>query len=120
MFLTNARYTKYSSKVEGIPMKKNINRTFSLSGLVIIMGIYSLLFKNQLIGLGMISIGMVFLLLSKNMNNGALDFSVLEADQHFKDLCQLNDKIAAVKYCRSKVHCGLKEALDYVETIRLQ
>ena len=44
-----------------------------------------------------------------------IDFSALESDINFTELIISGNKTNAVKYCRTKVNCGLKEALNYVE-----
>ncbi len=94
---------------------KESKLTLIITFLIVSIGIAQLFMGDTTLGTVFICLGIVFLLSLASLNAKDLDFTVLEKDEIFQSYLVDGKKIKAVKYCRSKVKCGLKEALDYVE-----
>lgn len=80
-------------------------------------GIFEMIASQLVLGFSFISLGFVMLTLKFSIKKKDIDFTRVEKDEEFLSLVSKGDKIKAIKRCRSITSCGLKEALDYVESI---
>lgn len=96
---------------------KESRLTLFISVVIMLIGAFKLFTGDKTLGLVFLCLGIVFLASIFSLHAKDLDFTVLENDAVFLSYISEGKKIKAVKYCRSKVKCGLKEALDYVEKV---
>lgn len=70
----------------------------------------------NVIYLSFFTVGLAIYVYLKSDNKKTYDFTVLDQDPQFCEFIKMGEKIQAIKQCRALVNCGLKEALDYVES----
>jgi len=84
----------------------------------LLVGVLHIIMHRQLgRGLGFISLGFVFFLLSFNCKRKNIRFDLIDKDEESLNLVSKGNKNKAIKRCRVIANCGLKEAVDYVESI---
>lgn len=99
-------------------LKKEMNLNLISSALFVLAGVIELIAKQTIMGFVFIALGLSLFVIRRNTVSKALDFSLVEKDSEFQALLLEGNKIKAVKRCRIILNCGLKEAFDYVESLK--